>query len=94
VALARSEFPRGSARNAATSVPLEEAYEAPSSVMFVLYVGSTRPEYRKSGSEKLCELSAFTECMEARKAGLPTVELGTPTTYSQERDTSSGLADA
>jgi hypothetical protein len=59
VALARSESPRGSARNADRSVPLEEAYEAPGSVMFVLYAGKHAPEYRKSGSEKLCELSVY-----------------------------------
>ena len=43
MALARSESPRGSTRNAATSVPLEAAYEAPVSVMFVLFVGTVTP---------------------------------------------------
>lgn len=53
MALARSASPRGSARNAATSVPLEEAYEAPGSVMFVLYVGSTRRSIESAGAKTL-----------------------------------------
>lgn len=92
MALARSESPRGSARNAARSVPLEDAYEAPGSVMFVLYVGSHAPEYRKCGSENFREpsVSRLNAWKEAR-AGLLAVELGAQRTHKSATRPVDGL---
>jgi hypothetical protein len=86
VALARSESPRGSTRNAATSVPLEEAYEAPVSVMFVLFVGtvSTRRSIERAGA-KLCELSVYC-LLHGRKEGRDCLPVGLGALHTTHRN--------
>ncbi len=76
VAHARPECPRGSARNDATSVPLDEAYAARSSVMFVLWVCAEHTCNDSTGGEAF--FSAFCSpmdgCMHGRRAGPPACE--------------------
>ena len=74
VARARPECPRGSARNDATSVPLDEAYAARSSVMFVLWVCAEHAcnDYNTGGETFFSAFcSPMDGCMHGRRAGGP-----------------------
>jgi hypothetical protein len=63
-----SESPRGSLRNDSTSVPLDEAYTASGSVIFVLYMEECVREGGEGG-RTLC-LQDFTQAWKAGPAGI------------------------